>query len=141
MGDVAPIDQLKMALASISNTTRIRFTPVVQGCGGCSLFIDDLQITYGGKTAIPLQIAPIFRDDFNTDPRWAVIPRVGSFSNPDATPIEGFWGFFGYGAYTNNNKVQAFDGWVFDPALMLNDPAVDSFFYGFSPEPVVRLVT
>jgi hypothetical protein len=29
---------------------------------------------------------------------------------------------------------------VFDPALMVNDARTDSFFYGFAPDPAVRLI-
>ena len=106
--------------------------------GDTTFDLDSFFVEYSHVPA-PATIAPIFEPDFNTDTRWAVIPRVGPYDTHNAKPIEGFWGFFGYTSYTTSTKVQAFDAWVFDPALMVNDPSGDSFFYGFSPEPVVRL--
>ena len=88
----------------------------------------------------PPPVAPIFRENMPSDPRWGVIPQIDEFSNPNAAAIEGFLAIYAYTAYTNNSKLMAFDSWVFDPALMLSDPSSQVFSFGFAPNPVVRLI-
>lgn len=127
---------------AISKSTQIRFRIVSAGSGGAMVSFDDVQIEYGGGTpSVPDQVAPIFRPEMQNDPRWGVIPLIDYWSNPTAAPVEGFWGFYGYSAYTTNSKVQAFDAWVFDPALVVDDPKTETFTFGISPEPFARLLS
>lgn len=131
-----------LASSQISAATRVRFRQTGSGTGGSKIFFDDLQIAYsGGTPGVTGRVAPIFNSGLQNDPRWGVIPRISYWPSPNAAPIEGFWGFFGYTSYVSSSKVQAFDAWVFDPALTLADPATDTFGFGFSPQPFARLIS
>lgn len=136
----------RLTSSQISAATRVRFRQtdggIGNGTGNSVISFDDVQISYGGGTpGVPSRVAPIFNPGLQNDPRWGVIPRISFWPSPNAAPVEGFWGFFGYTSYVANGKVQAFDAWVFDPALTLADPATQTFGFGFSPEPFARLVS
>ncbi|MCU1351873.1 MAG: sodium:calcium exchanger [Acidimicrobiales bacterium] len=127
----------------ISTNTRYRMIVTSTGGGGDQVEVSDLSIAYSGSVpgGSATQVAPIFKQGMSDDPRWAVIPLVSSTgSTNQAIPISGFWAFYGYTSYVTNSKVAAFDAWVFDPALMLDDPTTSSFSFGFSPNSTVRLI-
>jgi hypothetical protein len=128
--------------AAIGANTQFRFRITGAGGGSAALNVDDVEISYGASpVGTPSPVAPIFRPEMQTDPRWGVIPRIGYWPSPNAAPIHGFWAFYGYSTYISNQKVQAFDGWVFDPALAVSNPAAASFTFGFSPQPFARLLS
>ena len=106
------------------------------------IYFDDFDITYTVDPVNPViaTVAPIFEIGIRNDTRWAVVPLIDGWNGNDAIPVEGFWASFAYTAYVSNSKVQAFDAWVFDPALVEADPSSSSFVYGFSPRPTARLI-
>ena len=85
-------------------------------------------------------IDPIFDPGMVTDVRFATIPIILDWpaSGTKASPITGFWYAYLYDLYGNNTKVQAFDAWVFDPALAGQDRNT-AFEYDFNPNPFIRL--
>ena len=126
----------------ISSATTIALQVTTTGGNGDIMRFDDVDITYTANPVNPVlaPIAPIFVQGMRNDPRWAVVPLIDGFNGNDAVPVRGFWASFAYTAYVSSNKVQAFDAWVFDPALMESDPNSSSFIYGFSPRPTARLI-
>ncbi len=104
---------------------------------GSNLTIDTYSLA--SPSTDPL-IEPIFELDMVTDVRFATIPIIEDWpdSGTKASPITGFWYAYLYDLYGNNTKVQAFDAWVFDPALAGQDRDT-AFEYDFDPNPFIRL--
>ncbi len=86
---------------------------------------------------------PMFDHDMVTDPRFGMIPVVGSWSSGGSTamPIVRFWGTFMYRLYTSSTKLKAIDAWVFEPALIETDSGVADLQFGYqTDQPVIHLV-
>ncbi len=85
---------------------------------------------------------PLFRSEMKYDPRYGVIPQVFDWpaTGEKAAPLEGYWASYSYHLYTTSTKLQGFDAWVLDPALVENHDPNQSMTYGFAPEPRISLV-
>ncbi len=103
-----------------------------------SLVIDFYQYQTAPGTRM---VDPIFEPEMVQDTRFAAIPIILDWpaSGTKASPVTGFWYAFIYKLYGNNTKVQAFDVWVFDPALAGHDRDTAFAGYGFDLNAFIRL--
>ena len=108
-------------------------------CGLDSTFVDaKLESLTDGQ-----RFWPMFDTDMAGDPRFGMIPIVGSFPNggSSAMAIVGFQGSFIYRLYTTSTKIAAIDSWVFEPALIQTQSGIAESIFGYqTDEPIVVLV-
>jgi hypothetical protein len=86
---------------------------------------------------------PMFDGDVVTDPRFGMIPVVGSWSNGGSSgmPIVRFWAIYMYRLYTSSTKIKAIDAWNFETALIETENGLPTMQFGYqTQQPVVRLV-
>ena len=86
----------------------------------------------------------MFENEMVTDPRFGMIPVVGSWSTGGSSgmPIVRFWGTFMYRLYFSNSDqtLQGLDAWVFEPALIQTESGVADLQFGYqTDQPIIHL--
>lgn len=84
----------------------------------------------------------MLKKDVVSDPRFGMIPVLDAWPNGGSTAarVVDFQGLFLYRTYTGSQKLQAMDGWVYEPALIETESGVPGLQFGFQLDPVVHLV-